>query len=68
MLMQGTKAVLIDSGKKPKVFASCCWNGFLALYADEIDVVVSHVDSDHISGLFYLSNNKVYYTLASSLY
>ncbi|KAG1698360.1 hypothetical protein DVH05_014863 [Phytophthora capsici] len=54
LMLNNRHAVLIDSGFDQHIFADCCWNKFMVPYVDTFDVILTHVDADHIKGFLYL--------------
>ncbi|RLN46756.1 hypothetical protein BBJ29_009465 [Phytophthora kernoviae] len=58
LMLSEYHAVLIDSGFDQHIFADCCWNKFMVPYVKTFDVILTHVDADHIKGFLYLVSEK----------
>jgi len=55
LIVNNKFSMLFDTGYDWKTFVHWCWNPFIVPHFDKLSVaVVSHVDQDHLCGLFKL--------------
>lgn len=72
LYFENQKALVIDGGYIAKLFASSCWE-FLVKHVVSFQFLVTHIDEDHIAGLFYLTysqhwNNAARHPICTALW